>query len=116
MITACCILEAHHKLPELDEIDLDSPEGTQKLTEWSKLHELAHIVTLRLTEEQAERIRERLWPAATLLGATCGHGFSIETPEQVAVINEILRPDFRIQFDQRHDWMLQTFPSSLSSV
>lgn len=78
--------------------------------EWGKLHDETHIVTLILTEQQAERIRERLWPDDSLLGATSGRGFSIETPEQVAVVNEILKPEIFIQFSQKHKWMLQTWP------
>jgi len=114
MITVGCILQAHHKLPESAELrdlsDLDTPEGKRKLREWGELHDKAHIVTFRLTEEQAESIRERLWPDEGLLGATSGRGFHIETPEQVAAINEILKPDISINFNEEHKWMLQTWP------
>ena len=101
MITVGCILQAHHRLPESVDIgDLDTPEGIRKLKEWGDLHDKAHIVTLRLTEDQAERIRDRLWPDKALLGATCGGGFPIETPEQVAAVNEILKPGISINFSQ----------------
>src|SRR5690349_18251166 len=111
MITAGCILQAHHRLPESTEIGgLDTPESWQRLVEWGKLHDAAQIVTFRLTEEQAERIRERLWPDEALLGATCGRGFSIETSEAVEVVNEILKPNIFIKFSQEHVWMLQTWP------
>ncbi len=111
MIRVGCILQAHHRLPEsVDSGDLDTPEGIQRLKEWGELHDRAHIVTLRLTEGQAEKIRERLWPDEALLGATCGGGFSIETPEQVAAVNEILKPYIYITFSQEHKWMLQTWP------
>lgn len=111
MITAGCILQAHHRLPESEDIgDLNTSDGRRKLMEWGKLHDRAQIVTFRLTEEQAERIRDRLWPDEGLLGATCGCGFSIETPEQVEVVNEILKPDIFIRFSQEHIWVLQTWP------
>jgi hypothetical protein len=111
MITAGCILQAHHRLPESEDVgDLATPEGMQRLVEWGKLHDRAQIVTVRVTEQQAEQIRERLWPDEALLGATSGRGFSIDTPEQVAVINEILRPDVHIRFSAEHVWMLQTWP------
>jgi hypothetical protein len=111
MIAMGCILEAHHRIPDSGEIgDLKTPEGMQELIEWGKLHDQAHIATFRFSEEQAERIRERLWPTEALLGATCGRGFSIETPGQVAAINEILQPEIPIRFSQEHVWMLQTWP------
>jgi len=66
-----CILEAHHRIPETEEaIDLSTSEGMQKLMEWGELHKRAHIATFHLSEEQAERIRKRLWPNESLLGAT----------------------------------------------
>ena len=111
MIIAGCILQAHHRLPAPGDIgDLNTPSGRQELIEWAKLHDQSEIITLHLTEEQAEMIRGRLWPDETLLGATCGRGFSIETPEQVAVVNDILKPDICIRFSQEHIWMLQTWP------
>jgi hypothetical protein len=111
MITAGCILQAHHRLPKSEDIgDLNTPDGMQRLIEWGKLHDEAHIVTLRLTQEQAERIRERLWPDDSLLDFPGGRGFSIETPEQVEVVNEILHPEIFIKFSQEHIWMLQTWP------
>lgn len=94
-----CILEAHYRISDLGEIgDLNTPEGMQELLERGKQHDQAHIATFRLSEEQAERIRKRLWPNETLLGATCGRGFPIETPEQVAAVNEILQPAISITF------------------
>jgi hypothetical protein len=111
MIIAGCILQAHHRLPESTDIgDLDTPDGLQRLEVWGKLHDEAQIVTFRLTEEQAGKIRDRLWPKEGLLGATSGRGFPIETAEQVAVINEILQPEISIRFSQEHVWMLQTWP------
>jgi hypothetical protein len=111
MITVGCILEAHHRIPESEDIgDIGTPDGMQKLMEWGKRYEQAHIATFRLSEEQAERIRERLWPDEALLGATSGRGFSIDTSEQVEIINEILKPDIHIRFSPEHVWMLQTWP------
>ncbi len=94
----------------MDTSDLDTPEGRRKLMEWGELHDRAQIITVTLTEEQAEKIRARLWPDEALLGATSGCGFSIDTPEQVAVVNEILKPEIFIRFSQEHIWMLQTWP------
>ena len=106
-----CMLEAHHRILETRDIgDLNTPEGRQQLMEWGKLHDEAHIATFYLSEEQAERIRERLWPNEGLLGATGGQVFLIETSEQVAAINEILQPEIFITFSQEHIWMLQTWP------
>jgi hypothetical protein len=111
MITAGCILQAHHKLPESVDIgDFDTPEGRRKMKEWGELRDRARIVTISLTENQAEKIRDRLWPQEALLGATCGRGFSIETPEQVAAVNDILKPGIAIDYSQEHIWMLQTWP------
>lgn len=111
MITVGCILETHHRIPDLGEIgDLNTPEGMQELLERGKQLDQAHIASFRLSKEQAERICKRLWPNETLLGATCGRGFPIETPEQVAVVNEILQPAISINFSQQHKWMLQTWP------
>ena len=115
MIIAGCSLQAHHRLPEsADTGDLDTPEGIQRMVAWGKLHDEAQIVTVRLTEAQAEKIRERLWPDEALLGATCGRGFSIETPEQVEIVNQILNPQIFIRFSQQHVWMLQTWPEVLN--
>ncbi len=61
MIYVGCILEAHHRFPEsMDVGDLNTPEGKRKLMEWVELHDKAHIVSVRLTQEQAEKIRDRL--------------------------------------------------------
>ena len=101
-------------MPEPGDIgDLYTPDGMQTIIEWSNLHTRARIVTFRLTKEQAERICDRLWPNESLLGATCGKGFRIETPEQVAAINEILQPEISIGFNQEHVWMLQTWPGAI---
>jgi hypothetical protein len=106
-----CILDAHHKTREPGDIgDLNTPKGREKLIDWGKLHDQAHIVTVSLTEEQAERIRDRLWPGQPLLGATSGCAFFIETPEQVGAINEILQPAISIGFNPSHVWTLQTWP------
>ena len=114
MATVGCVLEAHHRLDEsvepMEIPDLNTDEGRRKMKEWGELHDRAHIVTLHLTEDQANRIRDRLWPDQALLGATCGRGFSIETPEQVAAVNDVLKPDIFINFSQQHIWMLQTWP------
>src|SRR6266545_1036999 len=98
MITVGCILQAHHRLPESVDIgDLDTPDGRRKLMEWGELHERAQIVAITLTPQQAERIRAGLWPDEAMLGATSGRGFSIDTPEQVAVVNDILKPEISIR-------------------
>jgi hypothetical protein len=35
MITVGCILEAHHRIPESEDIgDIGTPDGMQKLMEW----------------------------------------------------------------------------------
>jgi hypothetical protein len=90
--------------------DLNTQEGRRKMQEWGELYDRASIVSLRLTEDQAMRIRDQLWPDQALLGATCGRGFSIETAEQVAAVNDVLKPDIFINFSQQHIWMLQTWP------
>ena len=111
MNTVGCVLQAHDMLHEsVDTGDFDSPEGLRKLMESEELYRRARIVTVTLTEEQAEKIRARLWPDERLLGATCGRGFSIDTAEQVAAINDILKPEISIEFSPDHKWMLQTWP------
>jgi len=113
-VKAACCLEAHHRLPDAyanEPLDLDSPEGLARLKESSDQIYQAQIAFFRLSETQAQKIVDRLWPGQSLLGATCGQGFSITTADQIAVINEVLAPDIAICFKpDKHVWMLQTWP------
>jgi len=110
MIKAACILQAHHRLPgsSFDNEPLNSPQAFERLKEWSDEHGKALIVTIDISEEQASRIVDRLWPREGLLGATCGQGFLIENEDQASVVNEILAPDIHINFNlDKHKWMIQ---------
>lgn len=110
MITVGCILQAHHRLPKsTDVINFETPQGRRMIQDRFEARDRARIVTLLLSAIQAEKIRVRLWPDEDLLGATGRRGFSIETPEQVAVVNEILMPQISIDFSLEHIWMLQTW-------
>jgi hypothetical protein len=111
MIKAGCMLQADHELPEFIAAGtLDSPASLQWLEANRDKIDKARIIRFQISEVQARKIVKRLWPGEGLLGATCGRGFSIETPEQVAIINEILAPDISIFFSENHKWMLQTWP------
>jgi hypothetical protein len=113
MIKAGCLLEAYHKFPESPFRDepLDSPEALQRLKELGDQIDRARIVAFHISEAQAQRIVDRLWPNEGLLGATCGRGFPIETADQVSVVNEVIAPHLRIWFNgDKHTWFLQTWP------
>ena len=116
-LKAGCILQAYHKhddLPWPDE-PWDSPEAIEKFREMNKVRDEAHIVTLSISETQAQKIVDRLWPNEQLLGATCGQGFSIETADQASTVNEVLTPDIQISVSDKHTWMLQTWPILVDS-
>jgi hypothetical protein len=93
MSKAGCILQAHHtwrKLLSDDEpLDLDTPQGRQRLKERSEKIEKACIVTIDISEAQARTIVERLWPGEMLLGATSGRGFAIETEDQTLLCRNL---------------------------
>ncbi len=112
MITVGCMLQAYHTPPDSpsDSEPLDSPGALRRLIERSGEIDTSRIVNLYLSQETAQKIVCRLWPGESLLGATCGRGFPIETAEQVAIINEILAPDLSIFLSQKHEWLLQTWP------
>lgn len=108
-----CILQAHHKLPDspYDNEPLDSPESFERLKKSSDEIYAACIVTIDITEEQARAIVGRLWPGESLMGATCGRGFLIESAEQASVVNDVLKPAVSIRFNpEKHKWMIQTWP------
>lgn len=111
-IVAAACLEVLHKLPEFPTYErLDSPEALASLQETSNQIDKARIADISLSEAQAQKIVGRLWPTESLLGATCGRPFFIETAEQASVVNEILAPEIWIQFNQdKHRWILQTWP------
>jgi hypothetical protein len=112
-----CVLQAHHQLPRCDDDEpIDSPKALEQLQKWREEYRKAHIVTIEITEAQAEAIVRRLWPGKGLLGATCGKGFLIESAEQASVVNEMLKPAVSINFNfEKHKWMLQTWPDVLDS-
>src|SRR5580704_4191295 len=109
-----CILQASHRLPASPHANepLDSPEAFQRLKESSDRIDKTRIVTLHISEPQALEIVSRLWPGESLLGATCGRGFSIDTAEQAAIVNQILAPEASIFFGPDHEWTLQTWPEA----
>jgi hypothetical protein len=113
MIRAACCLQAHHKVTDLEgQVEpFASPEDFEKVVQWGERHQNALIVSFRISERQGEEIVKRLKLGKSLLGATCGRGFSINTAEEIAIVNEILAPDICIGLDnQKHKWMLQSWP------
>ena len=109
-------MEVYHRLPEspYDNEALDSPEALERLKQRGEEIAKARIASLRISEAQARRIVGRLWPKEPLLGATCGRGFSIDTAQQVEVVNEVLAPGVKISFDkEKHKWFIQTWPEEV---
>jgi hypothetical protein len=74
----------------------DSPEAMERMFKRGKELQDAKIVSIYISEEQAGEILRRLWPERkrSLLGATSGKGFLIESAEQAAIINEVLANHF----------------------
>ena len=116
-IRAGCILQAYHKYDELPWPDKpwDMPEAIEKFKESIKLRDEAHIVTFIISETQARKIVNRLWPNEEFLGATGGQGFFIKTADQVSAVNEVLTSDIQISVSDKHTWMLQTWPVLVDS-
>jgi hypothetical protein len=107
----CCLVAAH-RIPEGPPWDwpLDTPEGLAKAKEDSDRYDRARIVIIYISVTQAVKIIRRLWPKESLLGATCGQTFRIETANEVSVINEILAPKVWINSSEDHKWLLHTWP------
>jgi hypothetical protein len=108
-----CMLKVCHKYPESPFPDppFDSPEALQQLKELNDEIDQARIACFYITTDKAREIADRLWPGASLLGATCGKGFHISTADQASVVNEVLSPALHIWFNEdKHNWFLQTWP------
>ena len=109
------MLEVRHNIPEspFDNEPLDSPEAMERMFKRGQELQDAIIVSIYISEEQAWEILRRFWPERkrSLLGATSGKGFHIESAEQAAILNEVLANHCHIVFKaEKHKWMLQTWP------
>jgi hypothetical protein len=110
-----CVLEVCHAIPEPPHANEPSasPEPMEQVIKRGKELQDARIVSISISEEQAMEILRRLWPdrRRSLLGATCGKSFAIESAEQAAIVNEVLANCCHIAFNgEKQRWTLHTWP------
>jgi hypothetical protein len=67
------------------------------------------IVSLTLSDEEAEQIIERLWPDEDLWRAPGGCSFELETQAQAQVVNEILKTRLVILNPGKHRWFIHVY-------